>query len=80
MAGLEDKIEREMALEKKRREIVELYKQGKTHKEIAQIYKMSQIGVIQLLRTCRAFNYISDEEYRACACKHLADNFKGRIK
>jgi len=62
------------ALEKKRREAVELFKQGKSCKFIADLYSMNAGSVFVMMKKCRALGYISEEEYRALARAHQTAN------
>jgi len=77
MQDIEDRMKRRESLEKKRKEILKMYRQGKLQKEIAEIYGMSVRGVQEVLKMCISFGYISEKEYNACKRLHSgAINFK----
>jgi len=76
MIDLEMKAKEQAILEKKRRGIAKLYKEGKLKKEIALIYNMSEKGISDALKVCIAYGYMTEKEYTACAKKNAgARNF-----
>jgi predicted nucleic acid-binding protein len=81
MTDLEDLIDREQALEKKRKEIARLYMKGKVKRELAEMYGMSIRGITELLKVCISYGYLSEKDYCARARENMGVlNFKRRIK
>ena len=81
MSDLQDLIDREQALEEKRKRIAKLYLKGKTKRELAEMYGMSIRGITELLKMCISYGYLSEKDYRARARENMGVmNFKRGVK
>ena len=76
MIDLEEKMDGQIRLEKKRKDILDKYRKGKTLVQIAIEHGMSKRGIAELLKMCISYGYISESEYKRIAHSHMVASFK----